>query len=94
MEEFRLKKPIIIEDGNYIKVIIAHTPLAAPQETILDFLQHNEQIKNRQAREITGVRSENVMKQVFYKMRDSNMIEPVYSENGKKIVAWKKSNSD
>lgn len=92
MEEFRLKPPRIIEDGNYIKVIIAHTSLASPEESILKYLETNSTIKNRQAREITGVKSENVMKRHFYDMRDKGLIDPVMSKTGNKIVAWKKKN--
>jgi ATP-dependent DNA helicase RecG len=90
MEEFRLKPPVIIEDGNYIKVIIAHTSLASPEESIIKYLEVNAQIKNREAREITGVKSENVMKRHFYELRNKNLIEPVMSKTGNKIVAWKK----
>jgi len=90
MEEFRLKAPKIIEDGNYIKVVIAHTSLASPEEQIMEYLDSNSLIKNRQARLLTGIKSENVMKRHFYDLRDKKLIEPVYSKNGKKIVAWKK----
>lgn len=89
MEEFRLKPPVIEESGNYIKATIAHTPLASPQESILDYLNNNDQIKNREARSITGIKSENVMKNVFYDLRDKELIEPVMSAIGVKIVAWK-----
>lgn len=92
MEEFRLKPPIIIEDGNYIKVIISHTSLASPEERIMEYLNKNLNIKNRQAREITGVKSENVMKRHFYDLRDKGLIDPVMSKTGSKIVAWKKKN--
>jgi ATP-dependent DNA helicase RecG len=90
MAEFRLKPPKITEDGNYIKVIISHTKLATPEERILEFLEKNPLIKNSQAREITGIRSENVMKRHFYDLRDKFLIEPVMSKTGNKIVAWKK----
>lgn len=92
MEEFRLERPKIVEDGNYIKVIIAHTSLASPEERIMEYLEANATIKNRQAREITGVKSENVMKRHFYDLRDKGLIEPVMSNTGSKIVAWKKKN--
>ncbi len=90
MQEWRLKKPSIILTGNYVKVIIAHSPLASPEESVLEYLSHNAIIKNRQAREITGIKSENVMKNVFLKMRQIGLIEPVMSRTGNKIVAWKK----
>ncbi len=92
MEEFRLKPPIIVEDGNYIKVIIAHTSLATPEERIMEYLENNPSIKNREARQISGVKSENVMKRHFYDLRDKGLIEPVLSLGGTKIIAWKKKN--
>jgi ATP-dependent DNA helicase RecG len=89
MEDFRLKPPMIKESGNYVKVIIPHTPLASPQESVVEYLKKNPLIKNRHARELTGVRSENLMKKVFYTLRDKELIEPVKSKTGNKIVAWK-----
>jgi len=93
MKEWRLKEPTITVEGNYVKVIIAHNPLATPDETIIEYLNNNSLIKNRQARQITNIKSENVMKQVFYKLRDKELIEPVYSTTGTKIVAWRKKNT-
>lgn len=93
MEEFRLQPPIISERNNTVLVVIPHTPLASPQEQVMEFLEHNEIIKNRQARQVTGIKSENSMKRVFYDLRDKKLIEPVYSKNGNRIVAWKKFGS-
>lgn len=90
MQEWRLKEPVIKVEGNYVKVTVAHTSLAAPEESVLEYLNHHDNIKNRQAREITGIKSENVMKRVFLKMRDNNVIDPVMSTTGNRIVAWKK----
>lgn len=89
MEEFRLQPPNISETGNYVKATIAHTPLASPQEAILEYLSSEESIKNREARAITGIKSENIMKNVFYGLRENNLIEPVMSKTGNKIIAWK-----
>lgn len=89
MKEWRLEDPIIRVDGNYVKVRISHISLATPEESILEFLANNEKIKNREARQLTGIKSENIMKNVFYKLRDNNLIEPVYSKNGNTVVAWK-----
>lgn len=90
MEEFQLEAPRISERNGAVSVVIPHTPLASPQERVMEFLCHNAMIKNRQGREITGIKSENSMKRVFYDLREKNMIEPVYSVNGSRIVAWKK----
>jgi ATP-dependent DNA helicase RecG len=92
MKDWRLKEPFIKVEGNYVKVIISHTPLATPEEAIIEFLKHNPQIRNKQARELTGIKSENKMKSVFYKLRDDGQIVPVMSANGKVTIAWKLPN--
>lgn len=94
MKDWRLKEPTIKAIGNSVKAVISHTPLASPEEAIMEFLNHNEIIKNRQARELTSIRSENSMKRVFYKLRDGGQIEPVMSKNGKSIVAWTKAKAE
>jgi ATP-dependent DNA helicase RecG len=88
MKEWRLKEPAIVEDGNYVRVVIPHIPLAAPTQAILEFLQTNETITNRQAREITGIRSENLVKIEFYKLRDENLLEMVPGLKGP-AAAWR-----
>ena len=90
MKDWRLKPPIIEEQRNAVKVIIAHSSLATPEEQVLEFLNKNAKIRNKDARGITGIKSENKMKRVFYKMRDNKLIEPVYSTTGKTVIAWQK----
>ncbi|MDH2346296.1 ATP-binding protein [Bradyrhizobium sp. SSUT77] len=87
MKEFGLKDPIITEEGNYVKVILPHLPLAAPTVAIIDFLRQHDQITNRQARDLTGIRSENSVKTEFYKLRDEGHIERVPGLAGNKS-AW------
>ena len=88
MKEWRLKEPEIVEEGNYVKVTIPHIPLAAPTEAILEFLKNNPTITNRQAREITGIRSENLVKIEFYKLRDEGLLEMVPGLKGA-ASAWR-----
>lgn len=88
MKEWRLKEPEIVEEGNYVKVTIPHIPLAAPTEAILEFLKHNPTITNRQAREMTGIRSENLVKIEFYKLRDEDLLEMVPELKGA-ASAWR-----
>ena len=45
-------------------------------ETI-EFLRKNERITNKQGRELTGIKSENAMKKVFYSLRDEGIIEMI-----------------
>lgn len=89
MKEWRLESPKIFEEGNYVKAIIPHTLLATPEEAVLSFLENNETIKNSQARDLTGIKSENTMKTVFYKLRDNNLIERVPGLDGP-LAAWRK----
>lgn len=88
MKEWGLKSPEITEDGNYVKVTLPHTSLAAPAEAIFGFLQSNLMITNQQARDITGIRSENLVKVEFYKLRDSGFLEKVPELKGSKS-AWR-----
>lgn len=89
MKDFGLKSPVILEEGNYVIVRLPHAPLATPSEAILSFLENHEQITNRQAREITGIRSENTVKTEFYKLRDAGLLEQVPGLKGSKS-AWRK----
>jgi ATP-dependent DNA helicase RecG len=89
MKEWKLKPPIIEEDGNYIKVSIRHAPLALPIEAIMTFLEDHSEITNAQARELTGIKSENAVKKEFYKLRDQAVIERVPNRGGGH-AAWRK----
>lgn len=89
MKEFGLKDPLIFEDGNYLVVQLPHTPLASPSDSILHFLEKNETITNKQAREITGIKSENSVKAEFYKLRERGLLEQVPELKGPKS-AWRK----
>jgi ATP-dependent DNA helicase RecG len=88
MKDWKLKPPIIEESNNYVIVTLPHTPLASPAELILQFLKDNDEITNRQARELTGIRSENMVKIEFYKLRDSGLIEKVPGKKGP-ATAWR-----
>lgn len=90
MKEWKLKPPIIEEDGNYIKVIIRHAPLALPSQAIMEFLETHEEIRNAQARDLTGIKSENAVKKEFYKLRDEKKLERVPGKGGGN-AAWRRS---
>lgn len=92
MKEFGLQAPQISEEGNYLKVVLPHAPLAAPTVAIMEFLKTHDQITNRQARDITGIKSENLVKNEFYKLRDEGHIERVPGLAGPKS-AWRLTES-
>lgn len=74
MKDWKLKSPVITEFENTVVVTIGHTPLANPEELVMEFLIKNKSITNKQGREITGIKSENAMKNVFYTLRDNGKI--------------------
>jgi ATP-dependent DNA helicase RecG len=87
MKEWKLQNPILMERGNYVIVTLPHTPLASPDELVLEYLETHAEIRNRDAREMTGIKSENQMKDVFYRMRDQGLIERVPGKQGNS-AAW------
>jgi ATP-dependent DNA helicase RecG len=92
MKDWGLRKPEIYEDKNYVKVVLPHIPLAAPTEAIMSFLKSHDNITNQQAREITGIKSENLVKVEFYKLRDAGFLERVPDLQGPKS-AWQLTNA-
>ncbi|MEM7601691.1 MAG: ATP-binding protein [Verrucomicrobiota bacterium] len=88
MKEWGLKPPVITEEGNTVKVILPHSPLASPGDAILTFLKNHDQITNKQARDLTGIKSENLVKVEFYKLRDAGFLEMIPELKGPK-AAWR-----
>jgi len=88
MGKLRLKKPEIQEREGAVVVTLKHESLASPEQMVMEYLATASEITNSEARELTGIKSENTMKQVFYKLRDSGQLEQVKIP-GKK-PAWRK----
>lgn len=74
MKDWKLQPPTIAETGNAVIVTIPHTPLAKPEALVMDFINRHGTITNKQGRELTGIKSENQMKNVFYALRDDGKI--------------------
>lgn len=89
MKRLRLKEPEIHETDSSVTVRIRHETLASPEEAVMKYLESHEEIQNRDARKITGITSENTMKNVFYRLRDRGMIERVPGKKGS-ASAWRK----
>lgn len=89
MKKSRLKPPVIRETENAVVVEIRHDRLASPEESVMDYLANHPEITNRTARELTGVTSENTMKEVFYRLAKSNLIQRVRGRKGA-ASAWQK----
>jgi len=89
MEALRLKPPVISEKENSVLVVIPHESLASPEELVLHYLDTNEEITNSIARDITGIKSENTMKNAFLRLKDRGLIEPIPGRKGS-ASAWRK----
>jgi ATP-dependent DNA helicase RecG len=90
MKKNRLKEPVIDEGEYSVVVNIRHAPLASPHETVMAYLENNEEITNMIARDLTGIRSENSMKVVFLALKKRGMIEPVPGKTTGGKAAWRK----
>jgi len=89
MRKLRLKDPEIVEKDNSVLVNIRHQSLASPEDAVMEYLDRNAEITNRQGREITGIKSENTMKNVFIRLNKKSLIEPVPGKSGFRS-AWQK----
>lgn len=89
MEKLRLKPPIIQERDNSVLVTLRHESLGSPEQLVMDFLKSHEEITNSIGRDLTGIKSENTMKEVFYRLRDRGLLEQVPGKYGKN-AAWQK----
>jgi len=92
MRKLRLHDPVIEEQQSSVLVTIPHQKLASPEELVMEFLESNPEITNREARVICGVRSENSMKSVFKRLQKRGMIEQVPNRSRFK-AAWQKVQS-
>lgn len=92
MRDWKLQSPSISEEGNYVIVTIPHTPLARPEELVMEFLEGHSEITNKQARDLTGIKDTNNMKAVFYRLKDAEKIEPVPERKGSSSAWRKKTN--
>lgn len=88
MDKLRLKKPIIEERENSVVVVLRHESLGSPEQLVMEYLEKNAEITNAIGRDITGIKSENTMKEVFYRLRDRGQLEQVPGKLGNK-AAWR-----
>jgi len=72
-----VKEPTIEERDSDVLVTIRHEQLASSEQTILKYLDKNESIRNKKAREITYIRDADQMKRLLIKMTESGEIEGV-----------------
>jgi ATP-dependent DNA helicase RecG len=93
MQHLRLKPPIIIENENSVVVKIRHESLGSAEELVMEYMETHDEITNTLAREITGIKSENTMKNVFIRLKNRGMLEPIPERKGA-ASAWRKVSAD
>lgn len=64
-----LKEPEIVEEGNYVKVVIRHASISETSDLLLNFLGTHGEITNRQARDLTGIESTEKITYQFTKLK-------------------------
>lgn len=89
MEKLRLKEPVIEEGENSVVVILRHESLGSPEQLVMEYLETHDEITNAIGRDLTAIKSENTMKEVFYRLRDRSLLEQVPEKKGKNS-AWRK----
>lgn len=77
MKTMRLVNPLIEQNGMNVVVTLRHETLGSPESLIMEYLETNEWIANKQAREVTNVGSENAVKHILRRMVDAGMINLV-----------------
>lgn len=77
MRELKLRDPVIEQSGGYVVVTLRHERLGTPEELILDFLNTHDEIRNKDAREICYIGSENRMKTILQRMVKNDILELV-----------------
>lgn len=92
MRKLRLRDPVIHENASSVTIVIPHQRLASPEELVMDYLSSSQEITNRQARELCGVRSENSMKAIFKRLQARGLIEQV-PERTRFKAAWRRKDA-
>ncbi|MCX4197534.1 ATP-dependent DNA helicase RecG, partial [Methylobacterium organophilum] len=89
MRKIRLREPEIAEKENAVVVFIKHERLSTPSQIVMEYLQANATITNQIGREITGLKRDVQMKDVFVALRRGGLLEQVPGRRGR-ASAWRK----
>jgi ATP-dependent DNA helicase RecG len=99
MHKLGLKEPKIEEKENSVLVTIRHETLASPAVVILEYLEAHDTIRNKTARELTHIAGDYVVKEIFRKLEDRQLIERVPGtrtgstayQKGRRFSEWRKA---
>jgi ATP-dependent DNA helicase RecG len=77
MRKLGLKEPSITNKENSVLVAIRHERLASREQIILEYLENNDSIANKRAREICFVDADYKMRRTFQKLEEKGLIEKI-----------------
>lgn len=77
MHKMGLKEPAVYNLESAVLVLIKHETLASPEVIILEFLETHDTIRNKEAREICHIQGDYIVKEIFRKLSDRELIERV-----------------
>lgn len=83
MQDLNLGRPEIRETDASVVVVLKHEPLASKEEIIINFIKNNNYINNSTARKVCSVQSDSIIRKIFKKMMESELIEKVPGTRGK-----------
>jgi ATP-dependent DNA helicase RecG len=89
MKQLRLADPVIRQTDSSVLVEIRHQHLGSLEQIVMRYLQNHDEITNRIARELSGIGSENTVKDAFKRLAKAGQIERVPGKQGNK-AAWQK----
>ena len=89
MKKRGLADPIIRQKENSVQVDIRHKRLGTLEEMIMTYLKDHDEVTNRIVRGLSGVGSENTVKDAFKRLAKAGHIERVPGKNGNK-AAWQR----
>jgi ATP-dependent DNA helicase RecG len=88
MKKLKLQPPEVEEKEHSVVVHIRHAPLASTHDVIMGYLKNHSEIRNSIVRDLTGIGSENVVKQAFLDLAARRLIERVPGKRGS-ASAWR-----
>lgn len=97
MRKLGLKEPVVEQRAHSVRVTIRHEALASPETLILEYLESHESIRNKQARELCSIPADYVIKVIFGRLADRQLIERVPGTDrsttayrrGPKFAGWR-----
>jgi ATP-dependent DNA helicase RecG len=98
MHKMGLKEPVVQNLESAVLVVIRHETLASPEVVILEHLETHDTIRNKEARGLCHIQGDYVVKELFKKLTDRQLIERVPGtktggtayQKGPKFADWRK----